>query len=74
MERFQIEIGGGLGPWAGKAWRIGLMGEGSSPASLWQLLSALESLLSEAGHPVPGNPLAAAQAVLRAEGAFACGS
>ena len=40
-----IEVGGGLGPVAGKIWRIGLMGENSRPASVAILLDALKSLL-----------------------------
>ncbi|MGE4054158.1 MAG: alanine--glyoxylate aminotransferase family protein, partial [Vicinamibacterales bacterium] len=31
LEEFGIEIGAGLGPLAGKIWRVGLMVEGSSP-------------------------------------------
>ena len=31
LERFGIEIGGGLGAFKGKVWRIGLMGYGARP-------------------------------------------
>ena len=31
LEEFNIEIGAGLGPLAGKIWRVGLMGASSSP-------------------------------------------
>jgi len=44
-----IEIGGGLGPLQGKAWRIGLMGESSSRANVWSLLSALDSMFVAKG-------------------------
>jgi len=40
-----IEIGAGLGPLAGKVWRIGLMGAGSQPEIVARVLSALGSVL-----------------------------
>jgi alanine-glyoxylate transaminase/serine-glyoxylate transaminase/serine-pyruvate transaminase len=40
-----IEIGAGLGPLAGKIWRIGLMGSGSTEENISRLVSALASLL-----------------------------
>ncbi|MEI6670033.1 MAG: alanine--glyoxylate aminotransferase family protein [Acidobacteriota bacterium] len=45
LVRFNIEVGAGLGPLAGKIWRVGLMGAGSSPAIVVLLLGALESVL-----------------------------
>jgi alanine-glyoxylate transaminase/serine-glyoxylate transaminase/serine-pyruvate transaminase len=48
-ERFSIEIGAGLGPLAGRVWRIGLMGASSTEGSIVQLLSALDTLLRAAG-------------------------
>ena len=50
LERFGIEIGGGLGAFKGKVWRIGLMGYGARAANVLLLLSALEQLLGEQGH------------------------
>jgi alanine-glyoxylate transaminase/serine-glyoxylate transaminase/serine-pyruvate transaminase len=50
LNRFGIEIGGGLGAFKGQVWRIGLMGYGSRPANVYLLLSALEELLAEQGH------------------------
>ena len=44
-----IEVGGGLGPAAGKIWRIGLMGEGARRSSVDRLVSAVDSLLEEDG-------------------------
>jgi alanine-glyoxylate transaminase/serine-glyoxylate transaminase/serine-pyruvate transaminase len=41
LERFNIEIGAGLGPLAGRIWRIGLMGESSTEALVTLCLSAL---------------------------------
>jgi alanine-glyoxylate transaminase/serine-glyoxylate transaminase/serine-pyruvate transaminase len=45
LSEYNIEIGGGLGAFKGKAWRIGLMGESCTEANILLLLSALESLL-----------------------------
>jgi alanine-glyoxylate transaminase/serine-glyoxylate transaminase/serine-pyruvate transaminase len=42
---FKIEIGAGLGPLAGKIWRIGLMGHSSMEESVQRLLAALKKLL-----------------------------
>jgi alanine-glyoxylate transaminase/serine-glyoxylate transaminase/serine-pyruvate transaminase len=49
LEEYGIEIGGGLGPLAGKIWRIGLMGESSRRENVLYFLASLESLLAEAG-------------------------
>jgi len=40
-----IEIGAGLGPFAGKVWRIGLMGHSSSEGNVNKVVDALKSLL-----------------------------
>jgi alanine-glyoxylate transaminase/serine-glyoxylate transaminase/serine-pyruvate transaminase len=44
-DEFGIEVGGGLGPFAGQAWRIGLMGHGARERSVATLLGALRALL-----------------------------
>ena len=44
--RFDIEVGGGLGDLAGKAWRIGLMGHSARERSVTTLLGALGELLA----------------------------
>ena len=49
---YGIEIGAGLGVFAGKAWRIGLMGESSNEKNVMLVLSALEKLLIASGHKV----------------------
>lgn len=49
LSEFNIEIGGGLGAIAGKAWRIGLMGESSTRSNVTSFLSALETILLRAG-------------------------
>jgi alanine-glyoxylate transaminase/serine-glyoxylate transaminase/serine-pyruvate transaminase len=50
LEDYSIEIGAGLGPLAGKVWRVGLMGAGSTPRLIVLLLGALEKALSAQGH------------------------
>lgn len=45
LAQYGIEIGGGLGQFAGRAWRIGLMGHASQRANVMLLLSALADLL-----------------------------
>ena len=44
-ERDRIEIGAGLGPLAGKIWRIGLMGHTARPGNVARILDALERIL-----------------------------
>ncbi|MEM6689762.1 MAG: alanine--glyoxylate aminotransferase family protein [Planctomycetota bacterium] len=46
LDEFDIEIGGGLGVFAGKAWRIGLMGESARERNVLTLLAALEHCLN----------------------------
>ncbi len=61
LHDFNIEVGGGLGPFAGKVWRIGLMGESSTFDSVMTLLSALEEICSQSNSSRPlGNAVAAA--------------
>ena len=63
LNEFGIEIGGGLGPMKGKTWRIGLMGEASSPRNVLLFLAALERCLSDRGYKLsPGASIAAANA------------
>jgi alanine-glyoxylate transaminase/serine-glyoxylate transaminase/serine-pyruvate transaminase len=47
LDMFNIEIGAGLGPLAGKIWRVGLMGASSSPRLIVLLRGALESALAK---------------------------
>jgi alanine-glyoxylate transaminase/serine-glyoxylate transaminase/serine-pyruvate transaminase len=59
-----IEIGGGLGDFRGKAWRIGLMGHASRPNNVLLLLAALEQCLVAQGvRFAPGASIAAANKV-----------
>ncbi|MCF7787900.1 MAG: alanine--glyoxylate aminotransferase family protein [Prosthecobacter sp.] len=45
LEEYGIEIGSGLGVMAGKAWRIGLMGHGSTARNVDLVLTALREVL-----------------------------
>ena len=45
LEEYGIEIGAGLGPMAGKAWRIGLMGHGSTVRNVDLVLAALREIM-----------------------------
>lgn len=49
LQEFGIEIGAGLGPLAGKTWRIGLMGESSKKDYVLTLLQALGRILTDHG-------------------------
>lgn len=61
LSEFNIEIGGGLGDFKGKAWRIGLMGSASTPGNVMLFLSALEKCLAAQGVKFkPGASIAAA--------------
>jgi alanine-glyoxylate transaminase/serine-glyoxylate transaminase/serine-pyruvate transaminase len=63
LTEFGIEVGGGLGDFKGRAWRIGLMGHNSRPNCVFQVLAALEAVLRGAGAKVEaGRGVAAAEA------------
>jgi len=66
-ETFNVEIGAGMGPLAGKIWRIGLMGAGATPTHVLLLVSALEAAVARSGHTMtPGAGIAAAQRIMNA--------
>jgi alanine-glyoxylate transaminase/serine-glyoxylate transaminase/serine-pyruvate transaminase len=48
LDERSIEIGAGLGPFAGRIWRVGLMGSGSTPENVVRLLDAYRSVLRPA--------------------------
>ena len=67
LRDYDIEIGGGLGEFRGKAWRIGMMGDSARDRNVFALLSALEAILNVNGYEVAyGSSLAAAQKALAA--------
>jgi alanine-glyoxylate transaminase / serine-glyoxylate transaminase / serine-pyruvate transaminase len=45
LQKYNIEIGAGLGPLAGRIWRVGLMGTSSTPALVTLCLAALRDTL-----------------------------
>jgi alanine-glyoxylate transaminase/serine-glyoxylate transaminase/serine-pyruvate transaminase len=61
LNEFGIEIGGGLGEFKGKAWRIGLMGYNARPGNVLLFLGALEQCLLGQGVKItPGASVSAA--------------
>jgi len=49
LGEFSLDMGAGLGPLAGKIWRIGIMGYSCRPDNVMLCLSALGSVLSDMG-------------------------
>ena len=47
LQKYNIEVAGGLGELGGKVWRIGLMGYNSRPENVLLLIDALEKVLAE---------------------------
>jgi alanine-glyoxylate transaminase/serine-glyoxylate transaminase/serine-pyruvate transaminase len=67
LEDFNIEIAGGLGAYAGRMWRVGIMGYSASEANVVLVLAALEHALRAEGQRVEGGAgVAAAMAALAA--------
>lgn len=62
LERYSLEIGGGLGELKGRIWRIGLMGAGAKRANVELVLSALRAALAEQGWSAASDPLPAVHA------------
>ena len=63
LNHYGIEIGGGLGQFAGKVWRIGLMGHSCRRKNVFLLLAALESVLKTQGYSTQSGALDAATAI-----------
>jgi alanine-glyoxylate transaminase/serine-glyoxylate transaminase/serine-pyruvate transaminase len=64
LRKYNIEIGGGLGDYKGKIWRIGTMGYSAQEFNILNLLSALEDILEDLGHKLEnGEARDAAEAV-----------
>ncbi len=67
LNDFGIEIGGGLGDFKGKVWRIGIMGHNSRANNVLLVLGALEQCLASVGCKIaPGAGVAAANAAYAA--------
>lgn len=65
---FAIEIGGGLGQFAGNVWRVGLMGHSCRRKNVFLFLAALETVLKAEGFKARPGAIAAATAVYAAAG------
>ncbi len=67
LQRYDLEIGAGLGALAGKVWRIGLMGHASNQKNVLLCLNALDNVLSGMNAPIAsGVAVKAAQEVFAA--------
>lgn len=55
MDKFNVEIAGGLGPTAGKIWRVGLMGYNAKPANVELVLAAFKDGLRQQGWELAAN-------------------
>jgi alanine-glyoxylate transaminase/serine-glyoxylate transaminase/serine-pyruvate transaminase len=65
LDDYNLEIGAGLGDFAGKTWRIGLMGFSSRAENIVLCLSALGTVLNDLGYPADtAKALANAQRAL----------
>ena len=63
---YNLEIGAGLGDFAGKVWRIGLMGYASRKENVLHCLSALEAVIANQGGDInSGAALSQAQRLYR---------
>lgn len=67
LDEFNIEVGGGLGVFKGKIWRVGLMGAGSTENNVLLLLAALEKTLAGEGYKVRDSGVTAAISVYGSE-------
>jgi alanine-glyoxylate transaminase/serine-glyoxylate transaminase/serine-pyruvate transaminase len=65
LNEFNIEVGGGLGVFKGKVWRVGLMGAGSTENNVLLLLGALEKALRDEGFAPKDSGVSAAAALYR---------
>ena len=64
LNDYSLEIGAGLGPMAGKIWRIGLMGYAANEKNVLNCLGALDAVLSSMGAGIEsGKAIDAARGV-----------
>src|SRR5262249_8299934 len=66
LSEFGIEVGGGLGEFKGKAWRIGLMGFISRANAVLLLLAALEQCLAKQDVKLSAGAAVAAASIVYA--------
>jgi len=66
LEHHGMEIAGGFGPLAGKVFRIGTMGYGSTAENVMLILESLEAALKHQGYQPAGDGQAAAEKALAA--------
>lgn len=65
LERYNLEVGAGLGDLAGKIWRVGLMGQSCTGEHVTLFLAAMEDVLAEQGAAIDiGAALPAARKAL----------
>ena len=65
LDQYSIEIAGGLGDYAGRMWRVGVMGHSATRSNVKLLLGALEGILRAQGYR-SGSAAAAADDVYAA--------
>lgn len=65
LAEYDLEIGGGLGDFKGRAWRIGLMGHGSTRANVMLCLAAISD-----GLAAQGVAVSSAEALEAARGSY----
>ena len=63
LDEYNIEIAGGLGEYADRMWRVGIMGHSAQQRNVMLLLTALEHLLPRHGFNPPASGAAAASAI-----------
>ena len=50
MDKYKVEIAGGLGPSAGKVWRVGILGFNAQPQNIQLVLDAMRDGLKQQGY------------------------
>ena len=66
LDEFNLEIAGGLGEYADRMWRIGVMGHSAQQANIMLFLAALEHALRRQGYVPPSPGTSAAEAIYTA--------
>ncbi|HHH42726.1 MAG TPA: alanine--glyoxylate aminotransferase family protein [Gammaproteobacteria bacterium] len=68
LQEYSLEIGAGLGPMAGRIWRIGLMGFASNQRNVLLCLGALDAVLADMGAPTTAGVAVEAAMKVYAQG------